>query len=181
MYILSVDEPSVSRFSSSLDTSRSLPLSTTTSHIPIAGSLFVDWCHPGSLDDHWVFDCHLDHDNPAHYTLGVGDTIAVFRHSFISCGDHGPSLPAPAFTGVLTHIVGWGPSCVEFGVDVASIIDTPPTSIQLPLSFCRLSLLQRLWGWVFAWPRCHVYARHPLQATPSISMSEEITWATVDD
>ncbi|KAG1781492.1 hypothetical protein EV702DRAFT_1192988 [Suillus placidus] len=113
--------------------------------------------------------------------IGVGDHIAAYRHLTVDSLPCGPPLSRPAFTGKLTHIIGWSSSTIEFGVDVATVFPTPPTSIQLPASICRLSLLERLWGWLCPWPRCHPFCSPlPLSRIPS-SMSDGLVWARPDD
>lgn len=139
--------------------------------------MFVDASRPVSYHDSWMFDSYLASDSSPPPPLGVGDHIDAYRHFSVNSLHCGPPLSRSAFTGQLTHIIGWSSSTIEFGVDVASVYPTPPTSIQLPISICRLSLLQRLWGWLCPWPRCHPFCSSPpLSRTPS-SPSDSIEWA----
>lgn len=184
MYILSVDQPPVSRFSNDSITPSFL-LRLPSPAIPstsIVASLFVDCSHPISSPDTWLFTCHPDWDVQPVPRLGVGDTIAVYRQACIPSSSDGPSLATPAFCGTLSHIVGWGSSTIEFAVDIISVFDTHPATIQLPFHVCRLSFLQRLWGWILPFPRCSVFGptAPPLPPPPTPCFSEALVWAAVD-
>lgn len=154
MHILAVDPPTVSRFSGDSFVSGSSWHSVLTSAVPIVGSSFIDCSRLSGSFDTWTFDSYFTYPLGSSPLLGIGDTIAVYRQAFDLSVSLGAHSSAPAFMGRLTHIVGWGPTLVEFGVDIESIWAFPPTTIQIPLSFCRLSLFQRLWGWLCPWPRC---------------------------
>ncbi|KAG1852604.1 hypothetical protein C8R48DRAFT_777425 [Suillus tomentosus] len=162
MYILSVDNPPVTRWS--VDSSSHTPTpSLATQVTPLAASLYVDCYHDSFSPDTWMFDRLLATELATCSSLGVGDAIAVYRQTEGASASEGF---LPAFTGCLTHIVGWGPSSVEFGVKDDSPYPSHPTTIQIPLHLCRLSILQLVWGWLFPWLRCLVNRRHPPPLPP---------------
>ncbi|KAG1828994.1 hypothetical protein EV424DRAFT_1536224 [Suillus variegatus] len=118
MHILAVDPPTVSRFSGDSFVSGSSWHSVLTSAVPIVGSSFIDCSRLSGSFDTWTFDSYFAYPLGSSPLLGIGDTIAVYRQAFDLSVSLGAHSSAPAFMGRLTHIVGWGPTLVEFGVDI---------------------------------------------------------------
>jgi hypothetical protein len=182
MYILSVDPPAVLRSSfTSTAPSFSTPVpSFVIETRPIAASLFVDGSRPISPTDTWVFDCHLEWDVEPVPCIGVGDTIAVYRQACIPSSSAGPLLGHPAFTGTLVGIAGWNSDTIEFRVDIPSYTHAHSTTIQLPWAICRLSWLQRLWGWMLPFPRCSLIHMRPHSPIVNLDDFEDLVWSAVD-
>ncbi|KIK34565.1 hypothetical protein CY34DRAFT_17625 [Suillus luteus UH-Slu-Lm8-n1] len=169
MHILPVDPPLASHFSFDLESPPVFPTSTSPA-TPIACSLIVSSTNSSSPDT-WIFDSHLGNGDPP--SLGVGDTIVVYRDGRPKMLASGTFMATPAFSGRISHIAGWGSSTVDFGVELDSILPTHPMTIQLPWSMSCLSFLQWIWGWLLPYPRCCTLAQYPklISTSPRILSS----------
>lgn len=172
MHILPVDPPLASHFSFDLESPPVFPTSASPA-TPVACSLIVSSSANSSSPDTWIFDSHLGNGDPP--SLGVGDTIVVYRDGRPKTLASGTFTATPAFSGRISHIAGWGSSTVDFGVELDSILPTHPVTIQLPWSMSRLSFLQWIWGWLLPYPRCCTLARYPklISTSPRILGSYE--------
>ncbi|KAG2130733.1 hypothetical protein DEU56DRAFT_914731 [Suillus clintonianus] len=180
MHVLSVAPPALaSRFSTDSGPVATMP-TNFCSATPLVASLFVDSSQAASSPDTWMFDCHMDGDSTYAPRLGVGDMIAIYRQACVVSCQTGPQFGQPAFLGCLTHIAGWSSSTIEFGVEITSVFPTHPTTIQLPWAVCRLSLLQRLWGWLIPWPRCSSFHPPPLMPVVDDHEGDDLVWCDVD-
>ncbi|KAG2361935.1 hypothetical protein BDR07DRAFT_1408115 [Suillus spraguei] len=125
--------------------------------VTVAASLVINPSFSADSDsDTWVFNGYCGPSSSSEQ-LGVGDTIVVYQYTL-----HMSSIPTPSpiFTATITHIVGWGGGHVKFGVHTEATAGIPtyqgPCTICLPLRICRLFWWQRLWGWIFPFPRLSV-------------------------
>ncbi|KAG1881331.1 uncharacterized protein F5891DRAFT_1204180 [Suillus fuscotomentosus] len=147
MHVLSVDLPI--ELICSVDTATASTVSSAASSTTcVAASLFIDGSRSLPLVDSWIFDGPIPGDDHSPSLFGAGDRIAIYRHGSLNAPGCGPPLPSPAFTGRLTHIVGWSPTTIEFHIDIHTVFPTPTTTIQFPRSICRLSFWERLWGYL---------------------------------
>ncbi|KAG2138543.1 hypothetical protein DEU56DRAFT_912408 [Suillus clintonianus] len=145
----STDSLDTAFIETSADAPAHTPVVTNLLTRALAASLLIGTSHTFASPDSWKVDKYVIPGEKK--ILGVGDIFMVHREIHTtSIG----TLSMPVFVARLSHIVAWGHTHIEFGIENLNTGYPHQKTIKLPFSVIRLSILQRLRKLVFPFPRC---------------------------